>query len=143
MKHEVVLTAYGMTLPDKVVTFLNHVMEEKELVDRDELEKLKIQRFNISADNYKLLKLFVKAYDSLAQCVSRAKNEEEDYSSTLDYYLKSIDFDFPNLLFKEYKEETTLGNQWVEGKIKELITKHRNEYLNLIDIFFKVFGDEE
>lgn len=99
----------------------------------DVLQKLKDE---FETDDLKFAELIKTCYDLLIMFKVDFDSEK------LNEYLKTINISDLRQQLNEYNDGTCIGNYMNKEKIKGIINKYREEYIDLINTFFKIFGRE-
>ena len=112
---------------------LKEILEEIDLIEDDDLTKLK----ELKGNRINLAKLFVKCFDLLNDNLYQFKEEEENVKKYLsEFNVKEI-----RILVEEFDGE--LGSYYKGEKIKRIVDLSREKFNGLIQNFFKLFGDED
>lgn len=129
-------------LDEEMAEKIRDTLEGKELIEEDDMKVLKNKRKTIGTKNDDLAKLFIKCHDNIKNNLHELKLEEEDDNKKLKDYVSQYDVDEIRNLVSKYGDGENLGDFYTEEKISANVKKHRKEYEDLINNFFKIFGEE-
>lgn len=130
-------------LTNKAVSDIRELISEKEIIDEEVLEDLKANYKSISTSDVKLAVLFVKCHDILEINIQQFKDDEKDFSSKIHSFLKQYSIQDLRAIVTSYGFGKEYGDYIAEINIKEIVNLNREDYLELIRIFMKIFGEEE
>lgn len=130
-------------LTNKSISDIRELISEKEFIDEEVLEDLKENYKSISTSDVKLAVLFMKCHDILEINSSQFKDEEKDFSNKIKSFLKQYQIQDLRSLVNSYGFGKEYGDYIAEINIKQIINSKREDYLELIRVFFRIFGEEE
>jgi len=122
---------------------LRDLIEDKDLVEEDELEELKKKSGKMLIDSTILAEIFLKCYNYLYVNQHLFKNEDKDYTQKLKNYLGGFDIQDLRNQLEEYGKGVEFGSYYVSRRIKNIVSKDRRKMIDLVLLFFKLFGEEE
>jgi len=136
-------TPEQISFTNKEISEMKEMLEGIEIIDEDEVNKLKKESSEMYTDSIVLARLFLKCYYCLLTNLHVFRDNEKDYPSKLKKYLEF----FNDLSIREDLEEFGDGNEFGSGylkeRIKDKVNKNRDEMINLILLFFGIFWEEE
>lgn len=117
---------------------IREILEDKEIIDYEIIEQLRIQRQKTSLNNLLLAKLFVICYDLLYNNLKSFEKEKENMKK----YLDNLNIEKIRSLLLSYEDGNRLGDNYFKLRIEREVTNNRREYSDLITMFFNIFGGE-
>lgn len=125
---------------DKEVEIIKSIIEDKNFVqDNDKL----IESINksISESDLELAKKVIQCYDILDTNSFQFKNEEKDLSKKMFNFIKKFNISELRSLITEYGDGTSYGSYVLGEKIKRNINLKRDNYMELIKFFLRIFSE--
>jgi len=125
---------------DKIKTKL----EEVETIEDTDLENLKKLKVKSGTDSIILGQLFMTCYNYISGYAYLLfdKDDKQDLEKKLNEYLNNFQIEALRNLIEEYKDGKEIGSYYIGERIRDLANKQRNKLNKLIELFFKVFGEE-
>ena len=116
--------------------------EDKEIIEDKELEELKKSLSKMGKDSILLGNLFLTSYDYLR--IHYNNFDDEDIKLRTKQLLSSYHYaNYFRKLIEDYGDGNEIGSFYSGEKIKDMVVKHRENMMYLINIFFKLVGDED
>jgi len=110
---------------------------DEEIVTEKELKKLKEMKSQSGFDRIILAKLFLNCFDLFKNNLFLFKEEEKNVKK----YLSNFDVAQIRILVMEFGEGG-LGTYFKKERISNIVDSKREDFDNLIQTFFKLFGEE-
>ena len=117
---------------------MREMIEDKELVEDDKLEDLSKLRNDIFVNSLFLGKLYLFCYDSFTMNLHLFKQ----YKQKLENFIKFEDSGRLRDFFEIYGDGDGFGSNYTLHKIRKLVDKNRIKMLNVVDLFFRIVGEE-
>lgn len=121
---------------------LRDIASERDIISDEELESMKDLKKTITENPINLAALYIKSYDTFAINIFEFKNDSNDYSGEIKKLLEQHSIDRLRDLIELYDGGKGYGDALTESNIRSLVGKNRNKYLELIKLFYQVFGEE-
>ena len=116
---------------------------QDEIVEDDELVKLKKKRNKTDNDSIVFAQLFNTCYSYFrgnSYFLSEKKAIYDKFRDYLDevHYIEKL-----RSLIEEYKDGEEYGSYIIGERIKDFVSKHREDMDDLVNLFFRTLGGEE
>jgi len=127
------------------ITSMRKIIENKDVFDDDKTEALKEDSKKISTNSVNLAKLFLKCYDALDMTYYLFDDNKDKYSEKLGRFIKFYKEDVSLLREKleKFGDGTDFGSYYLTQNIISIVESKRVDMLDLINLFFKLAGEEE
>jgi len=120
--------------------------EEKENIQDEDLEKLKQLKIKSGTDSITLGQLFMTCYNYLNGYLYLLSDKDDKEKSKLEKklndYLSNFQVENLRILIEEYNDGVEFGSYYIGERIKDLANAQRTKLNKLIELFFKVFGED-
>lgn len=120
---------------------IKNIFEDKEAIEDDELDEIKSLRKKSAIDSVSIGVLFIKCYNNLQNNVYLLK-ENPETEKKLSTFLNSFDIQQLQELVESYGGGFEWGDFFTASKIRDIVFIQRKKLNSLIDLFFKLFGEE-
>lgn len=104
------------------------------------------QKEKMGVESITLARLFLDCYDCLYNSRHKFKQSEEDETDNktnkLELYLKQFDTSELRSLVEDYGDGSDFGSYYLQENIKDLVIKQRIQLIDLVLLFFRIFGEE-
>jgi len=128
-------------LTEKSIETLTEITEEKDLIDDDLIRELNKKKKDISTNPIQLGKIFLICHDTLTSNLQTFSHEKEAQTQ-LKQHLQTFDINPLRELLTTYGDGMNYGDHHIQKKISTQVNQQRQKYLELISLFFKIFGGE-
>jgi hypothetical protein len=122
---------------------LKTIIADKELIDDEDLEQLKNQKKKLTGNDVTLGILFIKCFDVMFLNLDQFKKSEEKINKKIATFLNSFEIDSLRHFVNEYGEGKEYGDFIAEQNIMSVVSNNRESFLELIRLFFQIFGGED
>lgn len=122
---------------------IKSIIEDAEIINEETLEVMKELREKSICDDYNLGILFLKCHNYFDMNSDLFKDEEKDLTDKIRTYLKKFDIIELRSIVSNYGDGKEMGSYILRNKIANIINKEREEYNNLINLFFTIFSGED
>jgi hypothetical protein len=120
---------------------LKEFTDGKEILDDDEIENLQNKRKLIHSNRFEFCLLIIKCNDILSTNI-HIFDSNTQLKEDLSKFLKDIpDISILRKFVEEYDNGNGYGDHYLLEETKEVIESNREKYLELINLFFKIFGE--
>ncbi len=127
-------------LDKKVIEDLINLQTDNEIIDEEIIEELQKLKKEISLNDVALVKLFLQCFDNLELSTSDFKNDEINMEDKVKKYLGEFEPEEIRIILNNYGGGNEFGDEKAKKRIENLVRKNRVKYLELIKLFFKIFG---
>ena len=128
---------------EKEIEDMKDTISEKEIMEDEDLEQIKNLKKSVSGSDVNLAKLFIKCYDFMSINTFQFKDESRNFIKKIEKFLQTFDVSEIRRLVNEYGDGKEYGSYVIEENIKKEVHLNRKRYLDLIKVFFRIFGEEE
>ena len=120
-------------------------IDDFEVVGDDILKSLLTQKEKIGTDEIAFSKLFIECYDIFMINIHVFENEDKKFAEKLKIVCGDDELKVKILrgLVSEYGGGNDFGDHNILQRIKQIIDYHREEYMELIKLFFRIFGEND
>lgn len=112
---------------------------KKSVTEYDDFDPFKEIRVKIGTDKILFAKLFLTAFDKFNESVYSFGDLKEKLSN----YLDSFQIENLRCLIEQYGDGESFGDYYTREKIFDFVNKERNKMDQMINLFFRVFGEEK
>lgn len=120
---------------------MKNMIEVDELIDSSIIEDLKKLKDKIG-NNIALAKLFSLCYMQLYVNSMYFRSDGKDYITKLVKYLSEFEIEPIKRYLDEYADGKEIGSDYTEEAIGNIVKKDREKMMELIMLFFSIFGEE-
>jgi len=124
---------------------IKSTFEEKDTIEDEDIEKLRKDKIKSGVDSITLGKLFITCYNYLNGSsyllFDKDDEEKQKLEEKLNQYLNNFQIENLRSLIEKYGDGKEFGSYYIGERIKDITNKQRDKLNNLIELFFKVFGD--
>jgi len=135
-----------MEFTEKEIQEIKTIFEEKETVEEEELENLKKLKTSSAVDSIALGKLFIQCYHYIKEYIYLLHDKEDkqklDLEKKLNNYLNEFKIEDLRNTIEQYGEGAEFGSYYIGVKIKDIVNIQRNKLKDLVELFFKIFGED-
>lgn len=123
-------------------TLIKNFVEEKDLIEDSDMERLKKLRIESQKNNIILSDLFLTCYNYFNGNLYAFYDKPSNLQKKLRDYLYKFKIDDIRELLIKYDDGNQWGSHFKEMDINEYVIKNRSKMDELISLFFECFGSE-
>jgi hypothetical protein len=126
----------------KTITEIKRIFETKELIDDDTFEEWKKKKSKISLDNVLFAEMIIFCYTLFKLNITKTKIENKCVINDATKFISKIDIKELRKVYSKISNEGDLGKYYDMLLLSNIIERNREDYEELINVFFSIFEEE-
>lgn len=122
---------------------IKEIAQDKDIIDDSVMEELKKLNNKVSNNNVALAILYTKCFTLLDINLLKFSTDDEDYSKQVKEFIYNSDLPELRRLVNEYGSGEVYGDYIVSENIKLIINKDKEKCMEVIRLFWAIFGGDE
>lgn len=128
-------------LTDEEISSIKDIVEDKELISNDKKKDLQKLKTKSSTNDISLGILVIDCYNILELNIGSYSDDENDFREKMKNFISSINIEPLRECLSDYGFGKEFGDYQTERVIKSIVASNRDNYLNLINLFFRITED--